>query len=47
VVLATGNHFLLDVLAGGGCVLIAHAIVELARRTRLVLRQPRKGYADG
>jgi hypothetical protein len=32
VVLGTGNHFLLDVLAGGACVVAAYGIVTLIRR---------------
>ncbi|CUR55787.1 membrane hypothetical protein [metagenome] len=34
VVLATGNHFLLDVLAGAGCVVVAHLLVTLVERRR-------------
>jgi hypothetical protein len=32
VVLGTGNHFLLDVVAGGACVVAAYGIVTLIRR---------------
>jgi hypothetical protein len=32
VVLATGNHFLLDVVAGAACVLVAYAAVGLVGR---------------
>lgn len=34
IVLATGNHFLVDVLAGAGCVLLAHVALELGHRRR-------------
>lgn len=32
VVLATGNHFVVDVLAGGACVLAAYALAKFAHR---------------
>jgi len=32
VVLGTGNHFLLDVVAGGMCVVVAYTVVTLIRR---------------
>jgi PAP2 superfamily len=32
VVLGTGNHFLLDVVAGAGCVVLAYGVVTLIRR---------------
>ena len=38
VVLATGNHFLLDVLGGAACVLVAYGVALLAER---LLRLPR------
>jgi hypothetical protein len=34
IVLGTGNHFLLDVLAGAACVLVAHLAIETAHRRR-------------
>lgn len=33
VVLATANHFLIDVMAGGACVVLAYTVVELAGRS--------------
>jgi hypothetical protein len=39
VVLATGNHFVLDLLAGGACVVAAYGIVEAAHRV-IRRRQP-------
>jgi hypothetical protein len=32
VVIATGNHFVVDVLAGGACVALAYAVVEVTHR---------------
>jgi hypothetical protein len=32
VVLATGNHFLLDVVAGAACVVVAHVVVGIVQR---------------
>ncbi|WP_300682819.1 phosphatase PAP2 family protein [Nocardioides sp.] len=32
VVMATGNHFLLDILGGAACVAIAYGVMELIRR---------------
>jgi len=49
-VLATGNHYLLDVLAGAGCVLLAHlALRALLRRRRGVIQVSRRpsGSASG
>jgi PAP2 superfamily protein len=34
VVLATGNHFVIDVVAGGACVAIAYGIVTLVHRAK-------------
>lgn len=34
VVIGTGNHFLIDVLAGGGCVVVAYGVVLALRRLR-------------
>lgn len=34
IVLGTGNHFLVDVLAGAACVLVAHLALGIARRRR-------------
>lgn len=35
IVLATGNHYLVDVLAGAACVLSAHGALEVFRHRRL------------
>jgi hypothetical protein len=45
VVIATGNHFVIDVLAGGACVVVAYAVVTavhraLARRSERADRKP-------
>jgi hypothetical protein len=47
VVIATGNHFVVDILAGGACVVTAYAIVEVTHRAltrrseqRVINRQP-------
>jgi hypothetical protein len=39
VVLATGNHFILDVLAGAACVLVAHVVITLIGRAISMSRQ--------
>jgi hypothetical protein len=50
VVIATGNHFVVDVLAGAACVALAYAVVEVAHRvvTRRANQQagPDQGEGD-
>jgi hypothetical protein len=43
VVIATGNHFVVDVVAGGACVLVAYGLVELVHR--LVIRRTQRHEA--